>query len=370
MADVIERVETYCLQLPYKFTVHFKSVTESSGPYILLRLVTKDGAEGIAEAIARPEQYSENPRLLASNMETFFKPMLIGADPLEINAILAKTLKLKFFNTERSLIDTALWDLKGKLMGQPVWKILGGSKCEGMPVTWIVHGNSKADMIKEALRVVNERGFTSLKVKCWRRTMEDVEMIRDMRKELGDKILIYVDANGAYTEAEARAILSRLVDYNIALVEDPCELDDPARIARLAQALPIPILGDDYCRDADDIKKLCAVGAIGAASVKPRRNGITGTIKAAHYCEINRIPAIFGTDSESRIGALVRSNLWAGIPHLQDWPAQTHFFEKLADDVFEGDFTFKNGLVSVPDKPGFGASIDQAKLRKYSLHNQ
>jgi L-alanine-DL-glutamate epimerase-like enolase superfamily enzyme len=370
MADVIERVETYCLQLPYRFTVHFKAVTQDSGPYLLLRLVTKDGAEGIAECIARPEQYSEDPRLLAYNIETFFKPMLEGADPMDHNLILDKTYKLKRFNTERSLIDTALWDLKGKLLGQPVWRLLGGSKIDGMPVTWIVHGNSKKEMIAEALRVVNERGFKSLKVKVWRRSQEDVDMIREMRKELGDKILIYVDANGAYTEAEARAILSRLVDHNVALVEDPCSLDDPAQIARLAQSLPIPILGDDYCGDISDIKKLTAVGAIGAASVKPRRTGITETIKAIALCEIHNIPAIFGTDSESRIGALVRSSLWCGIPHLQSWPAQTHFFEKLADDVFEGDFTFKDGLVSIPDKPGFGASIDREKLRKYSLHNQ
>ena len=367
MSDVIARVETYCLNLPYRFTVHFKSVTESSGPYLLLRLITRDGAEGIAEAVARPAQYSEDPRGLAYTLQTHFKPMLEGADPLDHNAILARTRKLKRFNTERSLIDMALWDLKGKLLGQPVWRLLGGGPARPVPATWIVHGNEKKVMIEEALRVVNQRGFKSLKVKVWRRSLEDIDMIREMRRELGDDILIYVDANGAYTEGEARVMLSKLADYGVALIEDPCAIRDLRRLGELAQALPIPILGDEACEDADAIQTLLGARAIGAASVKPRRTGITGTLNAIALCEIGRIPAIIGTDSESRIGALVRAHLWNGSPHLALWPIQTHFFEKLADDVFAGEFEFKDGAISVSDAPGFGASIDQAKLKKYSV---
>lgn len=367
MADVIQRVETYCLKLPYRFTVHFKSVTESAGPYILLRLITRDGAEGIAEAVARPAQYSEDPQGLAYSLQTHFKPMLEGADPLDSNEIIARTRKLKRFNTERSLIDMALWDLKGKLMRQPVWRLLGGGPARPVPATWIVHGNEKKVMIEEAMRVVNERGFKSLKVKCWRRSMEDIDMIREMRRELGDDILIYVDANGAYTEGEARIMLSKLADYGVALIEDPCKIRDLRRLGDLAKSLPIPVLGDEACEDADTIQELWTAGAIGAASVKPRRTGITGTLKAITMCEIARIPAIIGTDSESRIGALVRAHLWNGSPHLSQWPIQTHFFEKLADDVFAGDFAFEDGAIAVTDAPGFGASIDPAKLKKYSV---
>ncbi|MDB5644206.1 MAG: hypothetical protein JWN07_3523, partial [Hyphomicrobiales bacterium] len=72
-------------------------------------------------------------------------------------------------------------------------------------------------------------------------------------------------------------------------------------------------------------------------------------------------------DSESRIGALSRAHLRMSVASLAAWPMETHFFEKLADDVFHGDFEAGDGRLRVTDRPGFGASIDREKLEKYAF---
>ncbi len=72
-------------------------------------------------------------------------------------------------------------------------------------------------------------------------------------------------------------------------------------------------------------------------------------------------------DSESRIGSLARIHLRASQPSMAPWPTETHFFQKLADDVFEGTFNFSNGAIAVPDTPGVGAAINWRKLKQYSV---
>ena len=60
-------------------------------------------------------------------------------------------------------------------------------------------------------------------------------------------------------------------------------------------------------------------------------------------------------------------HLRAAIPSLANLPTETHFFDKLADDCFDGEFEFNKGLITVPDKPGFGAAIDEKKLKKFQV---
>ena len=135
MADIIASVEAYSMLLPYGGEVQFHSVHESAGPYVLLRLITRDGAEGIAESVVRPQQFSgEDPQIIKYQIETFFRPMLEGANPLEHNRILAGLGRYKGNRVAKMLIDVALWDLKGKLLGKPVWCLLGGGPVKPVPV--------------------------------------------------------------------------------------------------------------------------------------------------------------------------------------------------------------------------------------------
>ena len=363
----IEKMEIIRLRLPYRSEVTFKSVSEASGQYVILRLVASDGSAGMAEAVARPQQSGDDAVTIAHMLKTYFEPLLLGADPLAHEALLKKLDRIKFCRTEKALIDMALWDLKGVLLGQPVWRLLGGAEPASIPLTWVAHGNSTEAMIAEACRMAEERGYKASKLKVWKRSAEDVRMVRAVRQALGDETVIYVDGNGAYSETEARTILAGMAELGISFIEEPCSFTDPARQAAVARDLPVALLGDQSCTTLADVLQLIKLQAVGAVSVKPRRTGITRSLKIIALCEAAGIPVIIGTDSESRVGAQLRFHLRAGIPSLAPWPIETHFFDKLADDCFAGEFLVRDGEALPGHAPGFGAALDPAKLARYAF---
>jgi L-alanine-DL-glutamate epimerase-like enolase superfamily enzyme len=362
----IATVEAFRLRLPYKTAVAFRSVTEATGEYVILRLALADGTEGISEAVCRAAQSGDDATIVAHQIEAFFKPMLLGADPMAQLALMRTVGKIKGCRAAKALIDLALWDLRGKILRQPVWRLLGGAEPEPIPLTWIAHGNAREAQVAEARRMVEERGYRGMKLKTWRRSAEDVRMVGEVRAAL-PRTLIYVDGNGSYTESEARTILARVAEHDVAFIEEPCNFADPTRQAALATALPVALLGDQCCETLSAVATLLRLNAVGAVSVKLRRTGFTESLKIIALAEAAGVPVVIGTDSESRIGALARMHLRAAIPSLAPWPTETHFFDKLADDAFAGEFNFADGTLTPTDAPGFGAALDRRKLERYAF---
>lgn len=358
-------VEAMRLRLPYKQAVTFVGSSEAAGEYVVLRLTTDDGTVGLAESVVRFDHHGEDATAFARTLETHFKPQLVGQDPLAHLRILASLGRRPERAAAIALIDNALWDLRGKLYGQPVWRLLGGARPEPVPLSWIAHGRDRAAQLAEAAAMVGTRGYRGLKLKTWRRSAEDVRLVADARKQLGDGVLIYADCNGTYSETQARNILPRMADSQLAFIEDPCDIADPRRLADLVAALPAPLLGDKMCDRLESDHVLVALRAVAAVSVKLRRTGLSEALKIIALCEGAGLPVVIGTDSESRIGAMARLHLWAAVPHLAPYPTETHFFDKLADDAFAGEWGFKDGAILPSDAPGFGAGLDPARLERF-----
>jgi len=226
--------------------------------------------------------------------------------------------------------------------------------------------NTREAMVEEARRMAQERGYRGIKLKTWKRSMEDIEMVAEARKLL-PKTVLYVDGNGLYTETEARTILVHVKDYDVAFMEEPCRFTDITRQAAMAAFLPVALLGDQCCQTLTQVHAHIRANSVGAVSVKLRRTGITETLKIIALCEAANLPAVISTDSESRIGALVRMHLRSAIPSLAPWPTETHFFDKLGDDTFAGDFNFVDGTITPTDAPGFGAALDRRKIERYAF---
>lgn len=366
MGDVLARIELAAVDLPYQSKVQFRSSQGSSGRYALLRLTTGAGAEGIAEVTGIANVVDSDPAILAAQIERFFRPLLVGADPLDRERIGAALERVRGGAIAKALIDTALWDLRGKLAGQPVWRLLGAPMPPPpVPVTAILFGDTSAAMLDEAVRTV-ERGIRALKVKLWRHSLDDVHLVRDIRRAVGDDVLIYADANHAYNEDEARALLPQLVEYGVRWIEDPCAIP-PERLALLARDVPIAILSEIPIDSPAAARRYVDLRAAAAISVHPRRTGITETLEIAALCKAAGVPAILGTDLEAGIGALARVHLRAAVPSLAPWPSEIGFFERLAGDVLAEPLAVENGAIAVPDRPGFGATIDEVNVKRYQV---
>ena len=363
MTDVVEEVELHVLNLPYRSKVQFRSSQGASGVYTMLRLTTRAGAQGIAEVTGIPNVAGSAPVTLADQFDRFFRPLLTGADPLERGPLDDALANVPGAAIAKALIDTALWDLKGKLLGQPVWRLLGGAAPKPVPVTAILFGDTPEAMLADAEQAVG-RGIRALKVKLWRHSIDDVHLVRDIRAAVGDDILIYADANNSYSEAEARALLPKLVEYGVVWIEDPCKLS-AEELAHLNAALPIPILGEIPIQSLAAARRHVELRAAGALSVHMRRTGVTETLHIVALCADAGLPAIVGTDLESGLGALARVHVRAAIPAFEPWPSEIQFFERLAGDVLTEPPAVVDGAIAVPEGPGFGATIDEAKLQRY-----
>jgi L-alanine-DL-glutamate epimerase-like enolase superfamily enzyme len=367
--DKIARVEVFCLHIPYRSEVRYASNRDTHGVFALLRLTTKDGAVGIAEGFARPEQvHGEDIKMIAYQIETYFRPMLEGADPLNTDAIFTKMARIEKCRAAKALIDNGLWDLKGKLLGLPIWRLLGGGPPKPVPISGIVFGHtSVTEMAKDAARAVAEEGMRGFKIKTWKRSMEDVEVVREIRKAVGDEVFLYADANRVYTAGEARRIFPHFADYDIRMIEDPCKYNSYADLARVADHLPIPILADGCWETPKDVYNLARINAIGAVSIKLAKTGFSQALKLIGLCEMAGLDVVIGTNTESRIGTLPMIHIWSAFRSLQSIPSETGFYRNLADDVYGGELVYENGTIHVPDAPGFGISIDEKKLAKYRI---
>ena len=360
----VTKLETFCLRLPYKKPISFKSVHETRGEFLILSLTLDNGMEGLAEAVCRPAVWGEDAPTLAEMCRRIFADQLQDVDPFAQTIIEERLGKVLGCRAAKALIDIALWDIRGKVLGQPVWRLLGAASPRPVPLTWIAHGDASEAMIDEAVRRTQE-GFFGVKLKTWRRSLEDVRMVEQARGLLGVSRPIYVDANSSYAPGEAREILSLVQQFNVCFIEDPCRFDSTKEQADFARSLSTALLCDRGGLELEIVDHLLNARAAGGITLHLRQSGLTGALQIIERCAKSDVYSVIGTDSESRLGALARMHLHAATPHLHAWPAETHFFEKLADDVYCGPFASSDGAVRLDDSPGFGGSTDRVKLEAY-----
>ena len=165
--------------------------------------------------------------------------------------------------------------------------------------------------------------------------------MRDVREAVGDDLTLDVDANSKYTEFEARTILSKIADYRVDFIKDPCWSAELARMAMLAQALSIAILSDLHCDSLTAVQAHLSARAVGGISVKLRRTGITESSEDHRALRGGRHP----DGDRNRFGIAHRRDAARPPAHghpraSQNAQIETHFFEKLSGDVFAGDFGF------------------------------
>ena len=178
-------------------------------------------------------------RLIVDCIVNSFGPLLIGEDPREVVALWEKLHKQSeiywvgragITHLALGAIDIALWDLKAKEVGQPLWKLLGGSakkkveayNTDGGWLNW-----SLETMVSDCKRLVEEEGYRAVKLKVGGpNPREDLRRVEAVRKALGPDIRIMTDANGRWTLPQAIQTAGRLKDFDIAWIEEPIYFDD------------------------------------------------------------------------------------------------------------------------------------------------
>lgn len=347
----------------------------------LVRVETDAGLVGIGECMVRLA-----PTATRAIVEDIGQ-LLIGRDPLDREAIwelLFGTMMNRghnrgFFVEALSGIDIALWDLAGKYLDIPLYRLLGGKHHDRLlAYASSLRFRAPQEVVEQALDF-KKRGFRSMKIKIGRnldRPEADIEFVRMIREAVGDDVMLTVDANCAYSEDVPKALMvgRALQDLGIYWFEEPIAPNDVDGYVHLADRLDIRIAAgeaDFMSSNAADFLKRRAIDII-QPNIS-RVGGITEAHRIAAMSRAFRIPYAPHTGSCSAVCLAATLQFAVALPNFlifeymqSDW-SKSQPNPLRHDLLLEKAEVFEDGYMKVFDRPGIGAELNMDIVDKYRI---
>ena len=324
----------------------------------LVTVRTDEGVEGHAMARA---QGGTSGAAIGEYIVRTAKPRVLGLNPLDRELCWQRLFELEhaqyapIFVT--SAIDVALWDLAGKVMGQPVYRVLGGYR-QSLPAYASSGFYGSIDEYLADVRRCYSQGYRAYKLHPFRQPDRDLELCQAVRAELGPDVKLMLDVTSAYTRSDALRVGKGLEKLGFYWYEEPLSHYDYEGNRDLRQALDIPIVGaETMSGSAFSGGSHLAFGSFDLILCDVYwKMGITGMVKLARACEAMHVRIA------SHHGASPAMN-WANLHCLCSIP-NVDFIEILVpEDAY--DFGLKtyvritaDGNVRVSDAPGLGLELD------------
>ncbi len=310
---------------------------------LLVRLNFED-FEGLGEA-APAHYHNETPATAAAVLKEWADGEMLGNDPFAIEDISRRLDKSVAGNTSaKAAVEMALHDLCGKVVGQPVFRLLGLSSL-ATPMTDFTIGIDSLESVELKTVEAVEKGYKILKVK--QGTAYDREIIETVRKIAPD-IPLRVDANGGWTPKLAIAMSHYLATQGVQFIEQPLPKYahvDEWRFVR--ERSPVPIFADESVCRANDVARLA--GAIDGVVVKlAKTGGLIEALKVIHTARAHGMQIMFGCMIESSIGVTAAAQLQSLADYLDLDGAML-----LAKDPYLGA-EYHDGYLRLPSRPGLG----------------
>src|SRR5438045_789926 len=305
---------------------------------VVLVELTHDGVTGYGEATPI-ERYEESAESALAFVEE--APPLLGDDPFALEAIGSRLAQRPGEQAAKAAIDAALHDLIGKLVGQPVWKLLGLERA-GPPTSWTIWLGDPDDMARRAEKV---RGrFKRLKLKLGGEDGLDVERVRAV--DGVSDVPLQVDVNEFWSLDEALEALPQLKELGVEYCEQPLPAGDPDG-PELKRRSPLPIYVDEDCHVLADVPA-CAERAHGLTVKLAKSGGIREAVRIAHAGRALGLGLMLGCMNESGLGIAAAAQIASLFDHV-DLDGNL----LLAEDPWPG-VELVDGVQLPPDAPGLG----------------
>jgi len=330
--DVTARIVT--LELAETFVIS-RSARDSED--VVVVEVRHSGVSGFGEA--QPiDRYEESADSAQSYVEEHAE--LLGDDPFALEEVLERLPSREF--AARAAIDAALHDLQGKLLGQPVWRLLGLRRA-GPPTSWTIWLGDPDDMARRAEKALDR--FGRLKLKLGGRDGLDVERVRAVRGVAGD-LPLQVDVNEAWSLEEALESVPELAGLGVAYCEQPLPAGDRGG-PELRERTPLPIYVDEDCHLLGDVAG-CAERAHGINVKLAKSGGIREAVRMVHAARGLGLGCMLGCMIESGLGISAGAQIASLFDHV-DLDGNL----LLTHDPWPG-VPFVDGVQLPPEEPGLG----------------
>lgn len=363
----IVRLETWVVALPADEPL--ADAPENPGgtrPTVALELHTDEGITGIGITFLGAALTRTLRRAVHQLGE-----LCIGADAMDMDAIVSRLHRLAggsgpggIFTLALAAVEIALWDIRGKALGKPLWKMVGasGNAVPTYASGAMMRGLDLDTAVRSAVRLV-EAGFTSMKFQLaveGGNPDSEEERARLIRQVVGPDVELMCDANQRWDFASALDIGSRLEKFGLSWIEDPIAHDDPEGLARLAEQLTTPIAAGEYLYGVPAFRQIIAARGLDVVMIDPfRAGGIGPWLRIAALAESNGLKVV------SHLAPEIQLHLINAVPN--GWTVEyMPWFNALYEDVAWP----RNGLLEMPDKPGLGLAFDRNLLARHSVERE
>jgi len=382
----ITELETIIIQLPGRSSYTWRSLQVPIGRYVILKVMTDAGITGLGEAPAilswggeHGRYFGEDPGIVCHLVRQCFASILVGADPRAVKTILARMDEdVRGFPYTKAMIESALLDIVGKSAGVPVYQLLGGAVRTQIPLCHSVGVAAPREAALEAVQVVAD-GIRWLQIKVPGQPKRDLQIVTAVRRAVGDDINIFPDINRGYRNAKTaiNSIKTMHGEAGIVAVEQPVEGIDA--MARVTQAVDVPVIVDEGCWTSQDAIEIVKRGSADMISIYFTKAG--GLIRSLEVAAVARAAGLpvnvngsleggVGNASNLHLAAALEGEMLPGVMTVNTLQGREQtkvggvFY---TDDVITEPFVYADGCLRVPDRPGLGVELDEAKMAKYRI---
>lgn len=344
--------------------------------WIFARVSTDEGIEGWGEMISgtKTETVMAGAKELAER--------IIGRDPFEIERIWQE-LHRSFFRggpingTIVSGLEMALWDIKGKAFGVPVYELLGGAARDRIKVYSWIGGDRPSDVGAGALERLN-KGFTAVKmnatdelhyVDSYEKVQAVVDRVASIRETCGDKMAIGVDFHGRVHKPMAKVLAKALEPYHLMFIEEPVLPENWEAFDQIAREVAIPIATGERLYTRWEFKRLFQQGVVDI--VQPDVAMCGGILETRKICAMaeayDMAAAPHAPYGPIALAATLQVDACTPNVFIQEQSLGIHYNQgfDLLDFVKNKDiFAYENGYVKLPTKPGLGLEMDIDKIEE------
>ena len=348
------------------------------GDYPLVLVSTDEGITGYGECFRR------SPEVSKTAIDTVFRPLVLGKDPFKSEEIFDLMFKAGSVSgppgallTAASGIDIAIWDIKGKALGVPIYELLGGMR-PGRERVRVYASSLVRDLspLDEAKRAVafQEKGFTGYKMHSAvpgsidHPADQTLASVREMRFATGDAFEILVDVNSAYSVHHAIEIGKKLEEYGVFHFEEPVALHDLAGLAKVTGSLNIPVAAGENAYTRWMFRDLIMHGH--PDIIQPdvvKIGGISELIKVGNVANSFGTPmTVHNTQPIISTAAHLQ---WIAtrndVPYAQEYNIEP---VSIRDDrpILKSPLSVIDGHITVPTGPGLGLEFDDSEIRHWA----
>jgi len=353
---LITRIEYVPLAIP--------TLTGRVRENLLVKVHTDEGIVGYGEGLFGPDFHGETQESVMGVIRKL-SSVLINEDPFNIELLEEKVSKsIKGNANAKALINMALYDIVGKKLKTPLYKLLGGKFRNKIPITYVITDSNKPKEVVEKAKRAVEKGYKVLKIKVGETDPNiDVERVKAIRKELGSEVGIRIDANQAWSPHEAVRIMRKISRYNPQYLEQPVPSWDLDGLAYVKRKIDTPIMADESLFSLQDALKLVEKEAVDLFNTKVLKGGLSNLKKISAVAEAAGIHCMVG-------GAWLSVSAAAGL-HFAASTKSVKYSCEFCGEMFYGDVDIvkervkpQDGYVELIEKPGLGVELDKEKINK------